>query len=263
MRWTISWLILLPLFAACEVAPYTHRSQFILLDVQHERELGVQAYQESLREAKLQTSGPELEMIRRVGKRIAPVADMDLQSRGMAPFDWEFSLIAEDQTVNAWALPGGKVAFYTGILPICQNEAGIAAVMGHEIAHALARHGAERISLQMPVSLVAQILETGLAHSNPENQEQIMTLLGIGTSLGTLKYSRVHEEEADHIGLMIMAKAGYDPREAVKLWERMDQQSSQRTPEFLSTHPNPRSRIENLKELMPQALPIYQNAAKP
>ncbi|RME73589.1 MAG: M48 family peptidase, partial [Planctomycetota bacterium] len=176
-------------------------------------------------------------------------------------YDWEFRVIDAPDTVNAFCLPGGKVAFYTGILPICQNEAGVAVVMGHEVAHALARHGAERISQSLVLNLgIAAI--SAAASKDPETREEIAAALGVGTALTiALPFSRKQESEADYIGLMLMAKAGYDPREAPKFWKRMEAASNgEQPPEFLSTHPSHERRIEDLEDAMPEAMEYYHEA---
>jgi len=252
-----AWIVPLVCFAACETAPYTGRKQFILLSPSQELSLGSQAYQETLGKSRVVGAGPQMESVRGVGARIAPVADEDLKAAGLPPFQWEFNVI-EEQTVNAWCLPGGKVAFFTGILPICQDEDGIATVMGHEIGHAIARHGAERITTGLGIEIVAQALETGLSKSKPATREAVIGAFGLGSQLGVaLPFDRNQELEADHIGLMLMAKAGYDPRKASQFWERMAAQSQGAPPEFLSTHPSDENRIAQIRELLPKALAVY------
>lgn len=243
--------------AACQIEPYTNRKQFIVLTPAEDRALGAQAYQETLSKSKIAASSPLVDAVARVGARIAPIADQLLLERGQGKFQWEFSAIESEQ-VNAWCLPGGKVAFYTGILPVCASDTGIAVVMGHEIGHAIARHGAERISTGLGIDLVGQLLQTGLAKSKPKTQEAVLGAFGITAGLGSLAYSRTQESSADHIGIMLMAKAGYDPRESVQFWERMAAKSQGKGPEFLSTHPSDRTRIEDLLRLLPQAVAIYE-----
>jgi len=175
-------------------------------------------------------------------------------------YKWEFNLIDEN-TVNAWCMPGGKVAFYTGIMPICQNETGVAVVMGHEVAHAIARHGNERMSQILATQLGGIVLTVALADKPQETQQLFHLAYGVGTQVGVmLPFSRLHESEADHMGLMFMAMAGYDPQEAPKFWNRMNALSKHRPPEFLSTHPNPEKRASNLKALMPEALKLYASS---
>ena len=241
---------------ACHQAPYTGRSQFILFSPAEEQRLGAQAYKETLSKAKVLTSGTETELVRRVGHRIAPVADEDLRRRGMRPFEWEFTVI-DEKTVNAWCLPGGKVAFYTGILPACQGEEGIATVMGHEIGHAIARHSGERLTAALGADLLGNILAAGFSKSSKQSQEAILGIYGIGSGGLLLAHSREQETEADHIGLMLMAKAGYDPAKSIDFWRRMAAQSQGGLPEFLSTHPSDQTRIANLQRILPEARKVY------
>jgi predicted Zn-dependent protease len=192
-------------------------------------------------------------MVQRVGSRIAAVTDL--------PYQWEFKLIADDKQANAFALPGGKVAVYTGILPITRDEAGLAAVLGHEIGHVVARHGGERLSQQMGVQTVTQIA-AGMASSNPATVQLVAAALGAGAQYGVLlPWSRQQESEADHIGIILMAKAGYDPHASVDLWKRMQAAASgQRPSEWLSTHPSEATRIQQLEGWMPEALKYYKPA---
>ena len=174
-------------------------------------------------------------------------------------YRWEFNLIENDKMVNAFCMPGGKVGVYTGILPITQNETGLAVVMGHEIAHAIAKHGNERVSQGLLAQLGGVALSTALS-KNPGTTNQIfMAAYGVGANVGVLlPYSRLHESEADRIGLILMAKAGYDPREAVPFWQRMNEKGGPRPPEFLSTHPAPESRIKQIQDLIPEAMKYYK-----
>jgi predicted Zn-dependent protease len=192
-------------------------------------------------------------MVQRVGSRIAAVTDLKYQ--------WEFKLIADDKQANAFALPGGKVAVYTGILPITRDEAGLAAVLGHEIGHVVARHGGERLSQQMGVQTVTQIA-AGMASSNPATVQLVAAALGAGAQYGVLlPWSRQQESEADHIGIILMAKAGYDPHASVELWKRMQAAATgQRPSEWLSTHPSEATRIQQLERWMPEAMKDYKPA---
>jgi predicted Zn-dependent protease len=179
-------------------------------------------------------------------------------------FEWEFRVVQSKQ-INAFCLPGGKVVVYTGILPVCANEAGLATVMGHEIGHALARHGAERMAQQQLVAIGQQAVAYSFGNLRPDQQRQLLAVLGVGTQVGVLlPFSRKHESEADHIGILLMAKAGYDPAEAPAFWERMKQATSGsgRTPEFLSTHPDPAHRIADLRGWMPEAEKFYERSDK-
>ena len=200
--------------------------------------MGVQAFQDIVGKAKLSNDGAASEMVTRVGKRIAAVS-------GHPEYQWEYRLIQDDKQVNAFALPGGKVAVYTGILPVTKDENGLAAVLGHEIGHVLARHGGERVSQQMGVNVVVETL-AGLSSGNPATVQTVSALLGAGASVGVLlPWGSAQESEADHLGLILMAKAGYDPHAARDLWVRMAELSkgSGKPPEFLSTHPSEATRI--------------------
>jgi predicted Zn-dependent protease len=249
-------LVALALVAAgCSTVEGTGRRQLILVSESQEEKLGLEAYEEILSKEKLSTDKRMNAVLQRVGKRIAEQADRP-------DFEWEFKLIESDQ-VNAFCLPGGKIAVYTGILPIMRNEAGLAMVMGHEVAHATARHGAERMSHQMAAKGMQQVLEYGLEDATPETQKMTMAVFGVGASVGVLlPYSRTHESEADRIGLTYAAKAGYDPHEAVHLWERMRDAGGKKPPEFLSTHPREEHRIADLEEQMPEAVEEYEDAAE-
>jgi predicted Zn-dependent protease len=202
-------------------------------------------------------------MLRTVGARIARATEELMRERGLEEdlknYKWEFNLIEDDKTVNAWCMPGGKVAFYTGILPITRNETGIAVVMGHEIAHAIAKHGNERMSQGLLTQLGGAALSVALSTQPAATSNLFMTAYGVGAQVGfLLPYSRVHESEADRIGLILMAKAGYDPREAVPFWRRMNEKGGARPPELLSTHPAPETRIKQIEALLPEALKYYR-----
>jgi predicted Zn-dependent protease len=253
--WQITTLILL--FATttgCVKIPETGESKFMLTTVEQENEMGAQGYAEVLKEEKIVKIEPAYSILQRVGRRIADVANRP-------DFNWEYNLIASDE-LNAWCMPGGKIAVYTGILPYMQNEAGMAAVIGHEVAHATLRHSGQRISQEMGLQTVLGVVSGGL--QNSPNHDQIMGLLGVGTNLGLLlPYGRQHETQADRIGLEYMAQAGYDPRQAVAFWQRFAQATGgQAPPEFLSTHPGSGTRINDLQEKMDEALRMYQRSPK-
>jgi predicted Zn-dependent protease len=236
------------LLFACQTVPITGRKQLVLLSPAQENRMGISAYEQILREEKLSTDPQINAMVRRVGQRIAAVAERP-------DFAWEFRVIDKD-TANAFALPGGKVAVYTGILKYTQTDTGLAVVMGHEIAHALARHGAERISRSMIAQLGLTAVQIGLRNSNPVILQGIRLAYGLGVEL---PFSRSQESEADHIGLILMAKAGYDPREAISFWQRMAAgKKGQEPPQFLSTHPSGTTRMTQIKQWMPEALLYYQ-----
>lgn len=236
---------------ACATVPYTGRKQFNLLTPSQEIQLGEDAYKEVLKKNKVTTHAEWQAMVRRVGERIKKAADR-------ADFDWEFNVLQGNQ-INAFALPGGKVAFWEGIIPVCRDENGIAVVMGHEVAHALASHGAERMSQGMGANLIAEIVSAGLGNKDPQTRENVMRYFGIGAQLGViLPFSRTQESEADHIGLILMAKAGYDPHGAADFWVRMSKIGGDKPPEFLSTHPSDEHRVQKINDWMPDALRYYR-----
>jgi predicted Zn-dependent protease len=239
--------------AACQTVPITGRSQLLLLSEADEVRMGIQSYQEVLRKAKLSTDPALNEKVGRVGTRIA-------EATGRKDLQWEFKVI-EDQQANAFALPGGKVAVYTGILPITRDDAGLAAVLGHEVAHAIARHGAERLSQDMLVQVGLAATMTALSNRDPKTVQSVGALLGAGASVGLLlPWGRSQESEADHLGLIYMAKAGYDPHAARDLWVRMAEASkgSGKPPEFLSTHPSEATRIKQIDGWLPEAMQYYR-----
>ncbi len=248
---------------ACSSVPVTGRKQLSLVSNEEILPLSYGQYQEVLKENKVVRNTENAEMVRRVGQRIQKAVEEYMAMNGwtdhLAGYEWEFNLIESEQ-LNAWCMPGGKVAFYTGIMPVCENEEGVAVVMGHEVAHAIANHGRERMS----EGLVANGLLGGLSAAIGQNptltQELLMQSVGVGTQLGMLSFSRQHESEADRIGLIFMAMAGYNPEVAPDFWKRMEAQSAggERPPEFLSTHPHPETRIDDLKKNMPEALQYYK-----
>lgn len=251
LRTTFVTLLAALTFSTCVQIPETGKSAFIVTSKQQEAQLGTDGYKEILKKSKI-SKDPRLNaVLQRVGQRIA-------QQVNQKDFQWEFTLI-ESKEQNAWCMPGGKVAFYTGILPSLKNEAGMAAVMGHEVAHAVLRHSGQRISQQFGADLVMGALSVGLANS--PNRDGLMAALGAGATVGImLPFSRGHESEADLVGLKYMAKAGYDPVEAVRFWERFKSSGGGSPPEFLSTHPSGDRRIQDLNANMPQALQLYQAA---
>jgi predicted Zn-dependent protease len=245
--------LLLAVPMGCETVPYTGRRQIQLVSPNEEAQMGAQSFKEIVGKATLSTDTQINAMVQRVGSRVAAVTDLGYQ--------WEFRVIQDDKQVNAFALPGGKVAVYTGMLPVTRDEPGLAAVLGHEIAHVLARHGGERLSQQMGVQTVTQVL-AGMASSNPATVQLVSAALGAGASVGVLlPWGRAQESEADHLGLILMAKAGYDPRASLDLWKRMAEASKgQRPPEFLSTHPAEATRIQQIEGWLPEALTHYRPA---
>jgi len=234
---------------ACAKVPYTNRSQLILVSQQQEAALGAQAFSQVVAKSKIDPSPTVNRDVREVGERLAQVANRP-------DFHWKFVVIDDPRQVNAFCLPGGKVAVYTGILPVAQDQAGLAVVLGHEIAHAIARHGAERMSQGMVAQSVGQVLAAGLGGG--AESAMILAAYGLGAQYGVLlPYGRTQESEADHIGLLLMAQAGYDPHAAVEFWKRMEQSSGGGTPEFLSTHPSHGTRVKQLSEWMPEATRLY------
>jgi len=234
---------------ACATVPFTHRRQFVLLSPSEEAQLGAKAFREAVAKAHVVRSGRSAELVRDVGRRIAAQANQP-------QFRWEF-LLFDGKDVNAFALPGGKTAVFRGILPIAETTAGLAVVMGHEIAHAIARHGAERMSQGLVVQLGGEVL--GAAAGGGPSSAAILAAYGLGSQVGVmLPFGRSQETEADVIGLMLMAKAGYDPRVALQFWERMQRTSGHAPVEFLSTHPSGTTRRATLAKYMPQALEYYR-----
>jgi predicted Zn-dependent protease len=253
---TVPFSLLLLVVVACQTVPLTGRSQLILLPEPEEIRMGVQAYQQILRKSKISKDPRLNELVMRVGSRIA-------RATGRMDYRWEFTVIEDDKQVNAFALPGGKVAVYTGILPVTKDDAGLATVMGHEVAHAVARHGGERVTQGLLVQVGLAAAQTALAAGDPRMVQQVTGLLGAGAAVGViLPFGRAQESEADHLGLIYMARAGYDPREAIPFWQRMEQAARGRSapPEFLSTHPSHGTRIRQIEQWMPEALQHYQGS---
>ncbi len=249
-------LLIFAVASACSKAPVTERVQFNLIPDKLMSPLGESAYQEMLTGADLQTSGRDVDLLRRVGKRISKVAQRP-------DYKWRYSLIEDPDTLNAWCLPGGKIAFYSGILPVLENEAGMAFVMGHEVAHATAHHGAERMSQQLAVigGLGALYLYLDQKTDLSENaRTTILSALGVGINIGfILPFSRKHEKEADIIGMMYMARAGYPPNESIRVWNRMTEETGRSAiPAFLSTHPSHGQRKSNLRDWLAQAEKRYE-----
>ncbi|MGH7256356.1 MAG: M48 family metallopeptidase [Nitrospirales bacterium] len=252
---------------ACATNPYTERSQFLLIPESEELALGQQAYQQILEDPKVTvaTDPRSVEPVQRVARRIIEAARTSKYAERARLFDWKVTVIKDDQTRNAFALPGGKIAVYTGIFPVAKNEDGLAAIMGHEVVHALARHGAERMSqgVLAQLGLTAAQIALSSGGGSPVLTDTAMAALGLGAQVGILlPFNRSHESEADYIGLLLAAKAGYDPREAVRVWERMSEATKGQPPEFLSTHPSHGTRITQLQQWIPEALLSYQHAPR-
>ena len=251
----------------CETNPYTGRSQLLTTSLEQEMQMGAQAYQaQVVNDPKVvKSQNPaEVDPVRRVAKRIIEVARKSKYAEIANQFQWEVVIIKDDHTLNAFALPGGKIAVYTGLFPVARNEAGLAAVMGHEVVHALARHGGERMSQAQATNATLQLVNIALTGTTNSAAAQLaMAALGMGAKVGVLlPFSRKHESEADYIGMLLAAEAGYDPQESVRVWQRMEQMSSGSTSEFLSTHPSHGTRIKDLQAAMPEALTLYGQSAK-
>jgi metalloendopeptidase OMA1, mitochondrial len=240
-------------FSHREVVPVTGRKQLVDISREQEAQLGYQSYQEILQTEQVVTSGQAPTLIRDIAARLIG-AIHKIDPNADPGFEWEANVIQSDQA-NAFALPGGKIAVYTGIFPVAQNADGLAVVMGHEIAHAIARHGAERMAYQKLVQIGSMAAGVSVGDMSPQARQAVMGALGAGAKFGVLlPFSRDHESEADKMGLFFAAAACFDPREAPKLWERMAAQGGARPPEFSSTHPSNETRIENLNAWMPEAL---------
>ncbi len=244
---------------ACKTVPITGRKQFNLVPDSQVLPMAFAQYEGFLKENKISTNASQTKQIKDIGSRISKAVDKYMRANGMTAeadnYRWEFNLV-DDPTLNAWCMPGGKVVFYTGILPIAKNDDGIAAIMGHEISHAFAKHGQERMTQGIAAQLGGIAVALGTA-GKPEQTQQIwQTVYGIGAQVGMLKYSRVHETEADRLGMVFMIMAGYNPQEAVNVWIRMSELGGQQPPEFLSTHPSHETRIKDLTNYIPEATMI-------
>jgi metalloendopeptidase OMA1, mitochondrial len=242
------------------------RHQIVALRPEQESQLGAQAFQQVLQESEVVRSGPIVEVVRHIGGRLADASNnRDVLARlQLEPqqFQWEYRVV-RSREVNAFCLPGGKVVVYTGILLVADTEDGLATVLGHEIGHALAHHGAERMAQQQLVQLGQLAVVQSLGDLDPHQQREVLGLLGAGSQLGILlPFSRKHESEADHIGLLLMAAAGYDPSEAIQFWQRMEKESGRKQLEFTSTHPSHEHRARDLKSWLAEAEPLYAESDK-
>ncbi|MFM8269957.1 MAG: M48 family metallopeptidase [Pseudomonadota bacterium] len=252
---TLFFLFFFFLLNGCVTNPETGRKSFLLISEGEEMQLGEQAYQQVLSKSKLSNQKDWNEVLQRVGKRISEAANKP-------NFKWEFKLIDSPEK-NAFCLPGGKVAVYTGIIPILKNEAGMAAVIGHEVAHATLRHGGQRLTANLGSQIGVLVLGQILTGKDNTNRQLVLAALGLGAQIGViLPFSRSNESEADEIGLRYMARAGYDPRQAPLLWERFGASEKGGLPAFLSTHPSSQSRQEELRNQVPSVLPTYEKSAK-
>ena len=256
----LSLFVMVLLIIACATVPLTNRRQLNIIPSGELLSMSYQQYDDVKKSSKLSTNQAQTAMVKRVGKRIAAATEEFLKENKLpANYDWEFILIEDDKTVNAWCMPGGKVAFYSGILPYTKNEAGIAVVMGHEIAHAIAQHGNERMSQGLLVQFGGMALSLALKEKPQLTQQLWMSAFGFGAQVGLmLPFSRKHEYEADRIGLTLMAKAGFNPQHAIDFWQRMSQGGGAKPPEFLSTHPSDVKRVAALKKSLPEAMKYYK-----
>ncbi|MGB5371947.1 MAG: M48 family metallopeptidase [Flavobacteriaceae bacterium] len=255
MRKAFLALALCMAVAACKTNPFTGKSVLNFYPNSQIFPMAFAQYDQFLTENKVVTGTSDAQMITKVGQRISSAAERWLTANGypgyLKDYKWEYNLV-NDETVNAWCMPGGKIVFYTGILPITQTETGVAVVMGHEVAHALADHGAQRMSAGTLQQLGA--VAGNIAIKDDQTRNTFNQAYGVGSTVGLmLPFSRSHETEADRIGLQIMAIAGYDPAEAAELWKRMQAKGGEAPPEFLSTHPSNETRIANLTAWAPEA----------
>ncbi len=262
MKTSIPTLLFTLIFVACSTVPLTGRKQTAWIPSTQMNSLSSSSYQDVLSSNQVVTTGAQALQVKRVGNKIKAAVEQYMSNNGMkdeiSDYSWEFNLI-KDETVNAWCMPGGKVAFYTGIMPICGDDAGVAVVMGHEIAHAIAQHGNERMTHSLMQQFGGIALDVALSEKPEQTKNLFMSAYGIGSQVGVmLPFSRTHETEADKLGLIFMAMAGYNPEEAPKFWERMAAQGGANVPEFLSTHPAHNTRIENLNKFMPEAKKYYK-----
>ena len=263
MKQTLLLVLLAVTLTTCKRVPITGRKQVALIPSGQMLALSSENYRTLIGESDIDQRSEQARMVQRVGVKISRAATEYLRKHAQLDrvegFDWEFQLI-NDPAVNAFCMPGGKVAFYSGILPVCEDEAGIAVVMGHEIAHAIAKHGNERMTQGLAQQFGGMALGVALKDKPEQTQQLFQQAYGLGTTVGAiLPFSRLHESESDEMGLIFMAMAGYDPQVAPAFWERMAEASGGNAPPvFLSTHPSPQQRVAKLKELMPEAMKFYK-----
>ncbi len=262
---TIKFLLLgaLVLSFSCSSVPMTDRKQFIAIPNSQMLALSADSYSQVLSEIPVSDNMAYSESVRKVGADLTAAVAEYLKMQGLESriegFDWQFNVLISEE-LNAWCMPGGQIAFYEGIMPVCGDDNGIAIVMGHEIAHAVAQHGNERMSQQLLINMGGLALSEALKTKKEETQQLALAAFGVGSTVGVaLPFSRTHESEADELGLYFMAMAGYDPQTAPSFWERMEASGGSRPPEFLSTHPDPSNRIAHLMEIMPKALEYYNS----
>ena len=258
----ITLLASLAMLTACTTVPITGRRQLSLVSDGQINGLASTQYREVIAKGPLSTNSQQVNTVRTVGRRIQTAVETYFRQQNAADqltgYQWEFNVIQDDKQQNAWCMPGGKVAVYTGILPITQDETGLAVVMAHEIAHAVAKHGSERMSQGLAQQFGGQALSAALSTNSAGTQELALQAFGVGSSLGLLKYGRNQESEADHLGLIFMAMAGYNPDGAITFWQRMDARGGASPPEFLSTHPSNGTRIADIQRELPTARKYYK-----
>jgi predicted Zn-dependent protease len=265
MKLTNIFLVLSLVFVySCSNVPLTGRKQFTAIPTSQMLALSADSYKQVIDDNTLSNNTSYIDMVNGVGTKMIKAVEKylamnQLESR-IEGFDWQFNVLQSEE-LNAWCMPGGQIAFYEGIMPVCMDETGVAIVMGHEIAHAVAKHGNERMSQQLLINMGGIALSEALKTKKEETQQLALLAFGVGSQVGvSLPYSRMHETEADELGLYFMAMAGYNPEMAPAFWERMEAAGGTRPPEFLSTHPDPSNRIAKLNEIMPKALEYYQNS---
>jgi predicted Zn-dependent protease len=263
MRWSLWVVVAAVILAACSTVPITGRKQLSLIPQSEMLSTSYTQYGEFLKTNKVSSNAQQTALVRNIGVRIQKAVETYFAQKGLSDalkdYRWEFNVV-ENQEVNAWCMPGGKVVVYTGILPVTKTEAGLAVVMGHEIAHAVAEHGSERMSQELIAQLGGAALSTALQNSPEKTKSIWSSVYAVGAQYGALlPFSRIHESEADHLGLVFMAMAGYDPNEAVTFWTRMAQSSGGASvPEFMSTHPSDETRIADIKKGIPEAMQYYK-----
>ena len=254
--------VLLVSCGTTSTVPITGRQQTLMVSDGEVLSLANQQYQEFMKTAKKSTNAQNTAMVQRVGQKLASAVTNYLRNNGLSSevnnFAWEFNLV-QDKSVNAWCMPGGKIVVYEGLLPVTQNEASLAIVLGHEIAHAVAKHSAEQLSTQMRQQYGLQVGSAiaGALGMGQNTQNIVQMVAALNFNFGNLKYSRDHESEADHMGLIFAAMAGYDPQVAVTFWQRMAAASNNQTAEFMSDHPSDATRIKQIQGWMPEALQYY------